>query len=133
MFNSPWFPLIYETLDSTVLRIHLILMRILDPHWKKMNPESDPNPDPRYFFKIYWIILTKQNFLFFVLFLFEYFYAKTWRINQKLEKLKFWKWILFAVFGWYFAPWIRIFLPIRIRIQEAKILRTQRIRILSTG
>ena len=30
-------------------------------------------------------------------------------------------------------PWIRIFLRIRIRIQEAKILRIQRIRILSTG
>ena len=31
-----------------------------------------------------------------------------------------------AVFGWYFTPWIQI------RIQEAKILRIQRIRILST-
>ena len=29
----------------------------------------------------------------------------------------------FAVFGWYFTPWIRI--------QEAKILRIRRIRILS--
>ena len=29
-------------------------------------------------------------------------------------------------------PWIRIFLRIQIRIQEAKILRIQRIRILST-
>ena len=40
-----------------VLRIQLILMRIririLDPHWKKM----DPNPDPNY-----WIFITKQNF-----------------------------------------------------------------------
>ena len=41
--------------------------------------------------------------------------------------------ILFvAVFGWY-VPWIHIFLRIRIRIQEAKILRIRRIRILSTG
>ena len=32
----------------------------------------------------------------------------------------------FAVFDWYFASWIRI------RIQEATILRIQRIRILST-
>ena len=35
----------------SVLRIHLILMRIriqiLDPHWKKMDP------DPGHFFKIY--------------------------------------------------------------------------------
>ena len=37
----------------------------------------------------------------------------------------------FAAFGWYFTPWIRIFL--RIRIQEAKILRIQRILILSTA
>ena len=30
----------------------------------------------------------------------------------------------FAFFCWYFVPWISIFLQIRIRIQEAKILRT---------
>ena len=36
--------------------------------------------------------------------------------------------VLFAVFGWYFAPQIRILL--RNWIQEAKILR---IRILNTG
>ena len=39
------------------------------------------------------------------------------------------------VYGWYFDldpdPWIRIYL--RIRIQEAKMLQIQRIRILSTG
>ena len=44
----------------SVLRIHLILMRIririLDLHWKKMDP------DPGYFFKIYWTFLTKQKF-----------------------------------------------------------------------
>ena len=34
--------------------------------------------------------------------------------------------VFFAVFGWYFTPWIRI------RIQEAKILQIQRIRLLST-
>ena len=57
-----------------VLRIHLILMRIriLNPHWKKMDP--DPDPDPGYFFKIYWIFLTKQYFqllcfIFFVMFI----------------------------------------------------------------
>ena len=33
-------------------------IRILDPHWKKM----DPDPDPDHLFKIYWIFLTKNNF-----------------------------------------------------------------------
>ena len=47
----------------SVLWIHLILMRmrirILDPHWKIIDP------DPSHFFKIYWIFLTKKcsNFL----------------------------------------------------------------------
>ena len=31
--------------------------------------DPDPNPDPGYFFKIYLIFLTKNNFKFFVLFL----------------------------------------------------------------
>ena len=41
-----------------MLRIHLIFMRIrvLDLHWKKMDP------DPGYFFIVFWIILTTQNF-----------------------------------------------------------------------
>ena len=40
----------------TVLRVQLILIqiriRILDPHWKKMDPDPnpDPDPDPGYFF-----------------------------------------------------------------------------------
>ena len=50
---------------SPVLRIQLIFkrirIRILDPHWKKMDPDPDPNPDPDpdtdpdpgYFLKIY--------------------------------------------------------------------------------
>ena len=39
----------------SVLRIHLVLMRIriLDPHWKKL--DTDPDPGHEYFFKIYWI------------------------------------------------------------------------------
>ena len=51
------------------IQIHLTLMRIriLDPHWKKMDP--DPNPDPGHFFKIYWLF----SFIFFA-----YFYPKTW-------------------------------------------------------
>ena len=68
-----------------MLRIQLILMRIriqiLDPHWKKM--DLDPDPDPGYFFKIYWIFLTKQNFQIFCLIFFAYFYAKTWWTIQK--------------------------------------------------
>ena len=55
-----------------VLRIQLILMRIMimDPHWKKLDPEpnQDLDPDPGYFFKIYGIFLTKQNFQILVIF-----------------------------------------------------------------
>ena len=40
-------------------------------------------------------------------------------------------WLIF--YPLYPDPWIRIFLRIRIRIQETKILRIQRIRILSTA
>ena len=42
---------------QTVLGIHSIFMRIriLDPHWKKMDPDPNPDPDPGHFFKIYWI------------------------------------------------------------------------------
>ena len=68
-------------LFQSVLRIQLILMRIriLDPHWKKMDPDPDPNPDPDadpgYFFKIYWVFLTKQNFKIFCLIFFAYFFC----------------------------------------------------------
>jgi len=43
----------------SVLRKHLICMQIqiLDPGWKKMDP------DPSYLFKIYYFFLTKQSFL----------------------------------------------------------------------
>ena len=46
-----------------VHRIHLILMqiRILDPHWKKWNPDPGPGISLLIFF------LTKQNFQFFCL------------------------------------------------------------------
>ena len=38
--------------DMSVLRIHLILMRIriLDPYWKKLDPDPNPDPDPGHFF-----------------------------------------------------------------------------------
>ena len=67
-------------LYNAVLRIHLILMRIririLDPHWKKTDP------DPGHYFKIYWIFLTKNNFQIFCFIFFAYFYPKTWWIIQ---------------------------------------------------
>ena len=53
------------------------------------------------------------------------------------SKVQIWcfgvKKIFFAVFGWYFIPWLRIRIFLRIRIPEAKILRIKRIRILSTA
>ena len=116
---------------KAVLRIHLILMRIriLDPHREKMDP------DPGHFFKIYWIFLTKNNFQIFCFIFFRLFYPKTWWTIQKWGNYYniFFSivqiWVLglksfFSVFDWYFTPWIRI--------QEAKVLRIQRIRILST-
>ena len=47
---------VVSTFFVPVLRIHLILMRILDPRRKKMDPALGR------LFKIYWIFLTKQNF-----------------------------------------------------------------------
>ena len=101
---------------ESVLRIHLILMRIwiLD--------------------KIYWICLTKNNFQIFGFIFFAYFYPKTIQKWGNFYILPVFnssdlgfrrKEVIFAAFGWYFTPWIRI--------QEAKILRIQRIRILSTA
>ena len=99
-----------------VLRIHLILMwiRILDPHWKK----TDPDPVPGYLIEIYWIFLRKQNFR--ILSYFFLFYAKTSGTISKSGNfyyLSFFKSshlgfkskkVFFAVFGWYITPWIRI-------------------------
>ena len=65
-FTQNWINInIYYLSPKPVLRIHLILMRIqiriLDPYWKKM----DPNPDPGQFFNLYGIFLTKKsNFCF---------------------------------------------------------------------
>ena len=99
-----------------VLRIHLILMqiRILDPHWKKVDS------DPGQFFKIYWIVLTKIIFKFFVLFFSLIFILKLDEPFRNEEiftislfsKVQIWvlgaKKCFFAVFGWYFNPRIRI-------------------------
>ena len=120
-----------------VLRIQLICMRIriLAPHWKKM--------DPGYFFKIYWIFLTKQNFKIFCL-IFLLKLGEPFRNQNKFYNLAFFNssdlgfeskifcccsfWLIFCPLDP--DPRIRIFF--RIRIQKAKILRIQRIRILST-
>ena len=89
-----------------VLRIHLILIRILDPHWKKM----DPNPG--YFFKINWIILTIFNF--FVCNKYSWSIQKSWNIYYlsffNCSNLGFESKIFAAVvvLGSYFVHWIRI-------------------------
>ena len=50
-FLSHLFPYSFFAICA-VLRIHLILMRIriLDPYWKKMDPDPNPDPDPGHFF-----------------------------------------------------------------------------------
>ena len=104
-------------LTVAVLRIHLILIRILDPHWKKMDN----------FLKIYWIFFTKKKLILFKFF--AYFYSKTWWTIKKrgnFYNLFFLKFIFgFYSFWWIFYPlgpdpWISTFLRIRIRIEEAK-------------
>ena len=62
-----------DNLFCPLLRIHLILMqiRILDPHWKKMDP--DPNPGHEYLLKC------RNIFLFF---------AKTWWTIQRSGNFK---------------------------------------------
>jgi len=81
---------IYVGFKVPVLRIHLILMRIriLDPHWKKMDP------DPGHFFKIYLIFLTKNNFQIFCFIFFANFYPKThepFRNEEFFYNLSFFK------------------------------------------
>ena len=94
-----------------------------------MDPDPNPNSGHDYFFKSYWNCLTKQNcqiifplfFAFFVLKLDEPFR------DQEIFSISLFstvQWFV-EVFSWYFAPWIRI--------QEAKLLQIQRIRILNIG
>ena len=89
-------------------------IRILDPHWEKMDP------DPGHFVQIYWMILTKQNFqiichifsLIFMLKLYEplknqeIFYNLSFFNSSDFGFMS--KKFLFAVLGRYYAPWIRI-------------------------
>ena len=63
-------------------------MRILDPHWKKMDP------DPGDFFQIYWIFLTKQNFQIFRLFFLLIILLK---IDEPFRIRKFLKISLFSI------------------------------------
>ena len=52
----------------------MMRIRILDPHWKKM----DPDPDPGYLFKIYLNFFNKAEFSNFLSYFFlAYFYAET--------------------------------------------------------
>ena len=124
-----------------MLRIHFILMRIwiLDPHWKKWIRIQVISIKCTEFF------LTKQNFQFCCFIFFAYFYPKTWWPIRNQEYfislfslVHIWglrvNFLLLQFFVDFCPldpdPWIRIFF--RIRIQEAKILWIQRIRILST-
>ena len=93
----------YNVWQIPVLRIHLILMRI---RIRILDPhwKKKIDSDPGHFLKIYWFFLTKKVF-------FCSFWLKFYPLDPN--------------------QWIRIYL--RIRIQEVKILRIQRIRILSTG
>ena len=82
-----------------VLRIDLILMRIrtLDPSWKKMNPHWKKSCPFK--FTEFKFFLTKQNC------------QKVFRFGKFRDKFFFCSfWFIF-----YFAPWICIFLRIRIR------------------
>ena len=117
-FNSLKINNFYKTINSlaklysnglskkAVLRIHLIFMRIriwiLDLQRKKMDP------DPGYFHKNNRIFFYREEFLNQEFFLIVHF---------------------FAVFCWYFAPWIRIrgsvyFQKAKILSREEKALKT---------
>jgi len=62
-YHKKWSGIDDFLLFKPVLRIHLILMRIripiLDLHWKKMDPDPNPDLDPGHLFKIYWIFFNK--------------------------------------------------------------------------
>ena len=79
---------------QALLRIHLILirLRILDPHWKTM----DPDPGHEHFLKIYWFFfLSRIVYIIFLLFMLK--------LDEPFRDQEF-----FLVFGLYFAAWIRI-------------------------
>ena len=93
----------------------------------------DPDPDPGHFIKIYW---TKNNFQIFCLFFSLIFILKLdepFRNEEifliflffKSSDLGFRSKKVLIFYPFDPDPWIRIFLRIRNRIQEAKIWRTQ--------
>ena len=89
--------------------------------------------DPGHFFKIYWFLKKKNNFQFFCfIFILKPFRNDEIFIIFLFPKVQIWVSFFFLQFLVDFNPldpdpWVRIFL----RIREAKILRIQRIRILS--
>ena len=115
----------------------MVYCSALDPFDFDADPGSTRekmNPDLGHFFKIYW---------FFARFFFTYFHSKTWWPIQKsgislFSIVQIWglrvKKVFLCSFWLILCPldpdtWICIFLRILIWIQEAKILRIQRIRI----
>jgi len=103
-----------------VLRANLIWIRIriLDPHWKKKDPDKDL--DHEHLFTDFWTEeeFSYNFFLFFLLILMQ-------QLSEKhisfFSTVQFWVLgvkFFFAVFGWYYA--------------QAKMLQILRIRILST-
>ena len=111
-----------------MLWINLILMRIriLDPHRIKRI---------RIRIQVISLKFTKFSFYLFSIFILKPFRNKEIFKISLFSKVKIWvlgvNKFFYSVFGSYVTPWSRIFL--RIRIQEAKILWIQRIRILSTA
>ena len=89
-----------------------IRIQILDPHWKIM----DQNLEPGHFLRFTDFFLRGRIFKFD-----EPFRNQEMFIISLFSIVKIRVLIFFCVFSWYFA---------RIRIQETKILRIQRIRIL---
>ena len=83
-------------------------IRILDLHWNKM----DLDPGHEHFFKIYWFFNRRSFFI----------TVRIWIFVRSF-------WLIFSHLDLY--QWISIFL--RIRIQEAKMLRIQRVWILITA
>ena len=118
---------------------YLMRIRILDPYWKKIYPD----PGHELFFKIYWIFLTTQNGLIIFTLIFMLKLKEQFR-DQEIFIISFFnssyfvfrsKHVFWAVFVDTFPLGSGSVDPhiLRIRIQEAKISRIQRIRILSTA
>ena len=120
-----------------------IQIRILDPHREKMDPDLNPDPDPGYFHKIYWIFFfNKAECSIFLSYFFRIFFLLKLNTIQKsgnFYNLSFFNSSDLGFESNFFGSFLLIFCPsdpdprigifLRIRIQEAKILGIQRIRI----